>query len=128
MLRIFYVFVGGGAGSVARYLTALFAARILSPTFPFGTLIVNVVGCFLIGFIHTTAMITSRVSPDTRLLLTTGVIGGLTTYSSFNYEMLSLLEEGATARAVTYLMATLVGCALAGVLGTWSARSLLGTV
>ena len=127
MHRIFYVFIGGGAGSVARYVVALLAARILSPTFPFGTLIVNVVGCFLIGFIHTTAMITTRVSPDARLFLTTGVIGGLTTYSSFNYEMLSLFDQG-VARTVAYLTATLVGCALAGVLGTWSARSMLGTV
>jgi CrcB protein len=128
MHRIFYVFVGGGAGSIARYLAAIAAARFLSPAFPFGTLIVNVAGCFLIGFIHTTAMLTTRVSPDARLFLTTGVLGGLTTYSAFNYEMLSLFEQGATMRGATYLTATLAGSALAGVLGTWSARWFIGSV
>lgn len=128
MHRIFYVFVGGGAGTVARYLTSLAAARFLSASFPFGTLIVNVVGCFLIGFIHMSAMLTARVSPETRLFLTTGVVGGLTTYSSFNYEALTLVEQGATLRAVAYLSATLLGCAGAGVLGTWSARAMLGGV
>ena len=62
MIRIIYVFLGGGAGSVARYLTTLAAARLISPEFPFGTLIVNLVGCFLIGFIHSVAMLSARLS------------------------------------------------------------------
>jgi CrcB protein len=128
MHRIFLVFVGGGAGSVARYFASLAAARFLSPSFPFGTLIVNLAGCFLIGFVHTSAMHSARVSPETRLFLTTGVLGGLTTYSSFNYEALTLFEEGATLRAFVYLAATLLGCAGAGLLGTWSARALLSMV
>jgi CrcB protein len=125
MHRIFYLFVGGGVGTIARYLTSLAAARLLSPSFPFGTLIVNVAGCFFIGFIHTSAMFSARVSPETRLFLTTGVMGGLTTYSTFNYEALVLFEQGALLRGLTYLSATLIGGIVAGVLGTWSARALL---
>jgi CrcB protein len=128
MNRIFYVFVGGGAGSVARYLTSLAADRLFAPSFPFGTLIVNIVGCFLIGFVHAAAMLSSRWSPDTRIFLTTGVLGGLTTYSAFNYETLKLFEEGQGLRAALYLSSTLLGCAGAGVLGTWSARSMLELV
>jgi CrcB protein len=126
--RILYVFLGGGAGSVARYLTAIVAERMLGPNFPFGTLTVNLVGCFLIGAINGVAMLTSRISPDARLFLTTGVLGGLTTYSAFNYDALRLFEQGATARASIYAAVTILGCAAAGVLGTWTARALVGPV
>ena len=74
----------------------LAAVRLLSPDFPFGTLIVNLVGCFFIGFVHSFAMLTVRLSPDVRLFLTTGVMGGLTTYSSFNYETLAMFDQGRT--------------------------------
>jgi CrcB protein len=126
--RIFYVFLGGGAGSVARYLTTIAAQRVLGPGFPFGTLIVNLVGCFLIGAVHGAALQAARISPDTRLFLTTGVIGGLTTYSTFNYETLTLFEQGATARASIYAATTILGCAGAGVLGTWTTRLWVNSV
>jgi CrcB protein len=126
--RIFYVFLGGGVGSVARYAMTIAAARLISPAFPFGTLIVNLVGCFLIGFVHSVAVVSARVSPEARLFLTTGVLGGFTTYSAFNYETLSLLEQGQTGRAAGYTVAMLAGCAGAGVLGVWSARAMVGSV
>jgi len=105
-------------------LTTLAAVRFVSPTFPVGTLVVNVVGCFLIGFVHAFATLTARISPEARLFLTTGVMGGLTTYSSFNYEALALVEQARVAAAVLYTVATVLGCAAAGLLGTWSARAL----
>jgi CrcB protein len=124
MNRLLLVLVGGGVGSVLRYLVTLAAVRFVSPTFPFGTLAVNVVGCFFIGFVHSFAMMTARVSPDARLFLTTGVIGGLTTYSSFNYEMLVLVEQGKAAYASAYALAMFVGCVGAGLLGTLGAKAL----
>jgi CrcB protein len=127
-MRIFYVFLGGGAGSVARYLASIVAARLLGPSFPFGTLTVNLVGCFLIGVVHGVALQTQRISPDARLFLATGVLGGFTTYSAFNYETLSLFEQGATVRGSIYAVATILGCVGAGVLGTWSARAIVGSV
>jgi fluoride exporter len=120
--RVLYVFLGGGIGSVARYWTTLAALRFLSPAFPFGTLFVNLVGCFFIGFIHTMAMMNLRLSPEARLFLTTGVMGGFTTYSAFNAEALVLLQQGRPGRALGYVCATLIGCAGAGVLGIWGAR------
>jgi len=126
--RVFYVFLGGGVGSVARYLTTLAAARLISPEFPFGTLIVNLLGCFLIGFVHEVAMMSARLSPEVRLFLTTGILGGFTTYSTFNYETLSFFEQGQPARATGYAAAMLFGCAAAGALGLWSARTLVGSV
>ena len=111
-------------GSVLRYATALAAVRFISPTFPFGTLLVNLAGCFCIGFVHGFAMLTARISPDARLFLTTGVLGGLTTYSSFNYEALELLEQARPTAAAIYVLATGLGCAIAGLGGTWAARAL----
>ena len=128
MSHVVYVFLGGGAGSVARYLMTIAAARLISPTFPFGTLIVNLVGCFFIGFVHTVAMSSTRLSLDARFFLTTGVLGGLTTYSAFNYETLSLLERGEARSAVLYAASMLAGCGLAGILGVWSARAILPSV
>jgi CrcB protein len=112
---------------VARYLTTIAAARFIAPEFPFGTLIVNVVGCFLIGFVHSMAMLSSRLGPDVRLFLTTGVLGGFTTYSAFNHEALAFFEQGQAARGASYAAAMLVGCAAAGALGVWSARAIVGS-
>ena len=127
MSRILLVLAGGGVGSVLRYLTTLAAVRLLSPNFPFGTLIVNLVGCFFIGFVHTLALLTARVSPETRLFLTTGVLGGLTTYSSFNYEALALVDQERAVSAGVYVAVMLVGCAVAGLLGTFSACALVAS-
>jgi CrcB protein len=113
---------------VARYVVTIAAARLISPEFPFGTLIVNLVGCFLIGFVHSVAMVSARLSPEARLFLTTGILGGFTTYSAFNYESLSFFEQGQPGRAAGYIAAMLAGCAGAGVLGVWSARALLASM
>jgi CrcB protein len=123
--RVLLVLLGGGIGSVARYLVTLAAVRLLSPDFPFGTLVVNLTGCFFIGFVHTFATMTVRLSPDARLFLTTGVMGGLTTYSSFNYETLAMLDQGRTAPAIVYFSAMVLGCAIAGILGLASARAVV---
>jgi CrcB protein len=125
--RVLLVLVGGGVGSVLRYATAVAAVRFVSPNFPFGTLLVNLVGCFLIGFVHCFATLTARISPDARLFLTTGVLGGLTTYSSFNYEAIAMVEQARPAAAVAYVVATGLGCALAGLIGNWSARALVAS-
>ena len=127
MTRVLLVFVGGGVGSVLRYLTVLAAVRFVTPSFPVGTLVVNLVGCFFIGFVHNLAMQTTRISPDARLFLTTGVMGGLTTYSAFNYETLSLVEQGQLAQAIGYGLAMVIGCIAAGLLGTWSAQAVVAS-
>lgn len=108
---------------MARYGVTLAAVRLLSADFPFGTLLVNICGCFFIGFVHAFATLTFRISPDARIFLTTGVMGGLTTYSSFNYEALVMFEQGRTTQGVVYFLAMVLGCATAGVLGLASARA-----
>lgn len=99
MLEIILVAIGGGIGSVARYLTSNWAAARFGADFPLGTLLVNVVGCFIIGLFM--ALTTERlsVSPYWRLLVAVGFLGGLTTFSSFSYETLRLLQDADATQA-----------------------------
>jgi CrcB protein len=125
MERFFWICVAGAAGTGARYLVALWAAQRFGTAFPYGTLIVNLVGCFFIAALMHAAL-TLSWSPTVRTAITIGFIGGLTTYSSFNYETMRLIEEGATAMVVLNLGLTLLGGFAAGLLGLIAARSMLG--
>src|SRR6185436_17831871 len=111
-----WICLAGAAGTGTRYLIALWAAQRFGSSFPYGTLIVNVTGCFLIALIMQ-AVIATSWSPTLRSALTIGYIGGLTTYSSFNYETTRLLQDGAPDVAAVNAIVTLVGCFAAGWLG-----------
>lgn len=93
MLRIIAVAVGGSIGATARYLVSVWAAERFGADFPYGTLIVNVVGCFIIGIFMTLTTERFIVNPYWRLLITVGFVGGLTTFSSFSYETFRVLED-----------------------------------
>jgi CrcB protein len=124
MERFFWICLAGAVGTGTRYLIALWAAQRFGSSFPYGTLIVNVTGCFLIAVIMQVAIATSW-SPTLRSALTIGYIGGLTTYSSFNYETTRLLQDGAPAVAALNAIVTLVGCVAAGWLGLIASKQLL---
>lgn len=94
MLEVLLVAIGGSIGAVSRYLVSNWAARKFGTTLPYGTLLVNVVGCFIIGAFMTLATEKFVISPYWRLLITVGLVGGLTTFSSFSYETFKLLEVG----------------------------------
>lgn len=125
MGKLALVCVGGAIGSGCRYLVASWAAEAFGPDFPRGTLIVNVVGSFLIAVIMETSLRTLAIPPTLRLFLTTGIMGGFTTYSSFNYETMRLVEDGAVGLALLNLGVTVAGCLGAGVLGLVSVRVLI---
>ena len=124
MTRFLLIGLGGAVGTWARYLVAIGAARVLGAAFPYGTLIVNVLGCFLITAVMHVATSTDLISPTLRLTLTTGFMGGLTTYSTFNYETLRLFQERASAAAWANLAVTVLGCFAAGLLGLAAATRL----
>jgi len=124
--RVALVALGGAIGSVARYGVGALAAQLLGPTFPWGTLFVNLSGSFLIALLMHVALTGTTISLEMRIFLTTGIMGGFTTYSSFNYETLALIDQRAYALASLNLAATVVGCLLAGVLGLASGRALAG--
>lgn len=125
MTRLILICLGGAFGTGARYLIGLWAGRALGPAFPYGTLLVNVIGCFLIAAIAHVALTTDAISTTTRLTLTTGVMGGLTTYSSFNLETTTLIANKQYATAALNVSVTLVVCFVAGLLGALTARWLL---
>jgi CrcB protein len=125
MERFLLICLGGAAGTGARYLIAVWSAQRLGSAFPYGTLIVNLTGCFVIAAVMHAAL-TLGWSPTVRAAITIGFIGGLTTYSSFNYETMRLIEEGAPATAVLNLAVTVLGGFAAGWLGLMSAREILG--
>jgi CrcB protein len=125
MERFLWICLAGAAGTGARYLIALWAAQRFGTAFPFGTLIVNVFGCFAISAVMQVA-ISLSLSPTLRSAITIGFIGGLTTYSSFNYETTRLLEEGAPGAAALNAIATILGAFAAGWLGMICARQLFG--
>ena len=122
--RFLLICLGGAAGTGARYLTTVWAATVFGPAFPAGTLIVNLAGSFLIGLVMEVTRTTSIIGPDLRLMLTTGFMGGFTTYSAFNEESLSLFRGGATRMAATNLGVTVGGCLVAGAAGMALGRAL----
>ncbi len=126
MGRFLLVCLGGALGSGARYLVSSWAARALGADFPRGTLIVNVTGSFLLAAIMAASLEARVVSPDLRLFLGAGIMGGYTTYSSFNYETLALAEEGSLALAALNVGITVAGCLAAGLAGLALARWTLG--
>ncbi len=95
MKEILVVALGGSAGAVCRYLVNGWAAARFGAGFPYGTLLVNVVGCFVMGFfLNVITAKTAGVSHYARLLATTGFLGALTTFSAYSYETLTLIERG----------------------------------
>ena len=112
----------GAVGSGARYLVSLWAGQRIGTAFPYGTLIVNVVGSFAIALVLELSIRIASFPPNLRLALATGFLGGFTTYSSFNYETTTLLASESSLRGVLNIGVTLIGCLLAGLLGLWLAR------
>lgn len=117
--------VGSAAGGVARYLLSGVMQRAAGSTFPWGTLLINVTGSLVLGFLMRYIVEGAGVGPGTRAMLTTGFLGGYTTFSTFSFETVSLLQQGNTRRAALYVVLS-VGLALAGTFaGVAAAQRLL---
>ena len=125
MERFLWICLAGAAGTGVRYVIALWAAQRFGSAFPYGTLIVNLAGCFAIAAVMHVAL-TLAWSPTVRSAIAIGFLGGLTTYSSFNYETTRLLDEGSPGVAALNVAVTLIGAFVAGWLGMICARQLLG--
>ncbi|HXU83061.1 MAG TPA: CrcB family protein [Polyangia bacterium] len=114
-MRLALVCLGGAFGSGARFLLAEWIGKAAGPGLPWGTWAVNVIGCFAIELV-VLAGAREHLSSTAVLTLTTGVLGGFTTYSAFNNQTLALLRGGGLG-GVLYVAATLLGCALSGLCG-----------
>lgn len=125
MIATFLVFLGGGIGAALRHGVNLASAQIFGITFPWGTLIVNVAGSFLIGVLAAWfAFRDGGVTQHVRLFLATGVLGGFTTFSAFSLDFALLFERGEMGQGATYVIASVGLSLLAIFLGLFVVRSL----
>jgi CrcB protein len=125
MLPTALVFLGGGIGSALRHGVNQAAARLLGSGFPYGTLTVNIVGSFIMGVLAGYFAFKGEASQPWRLFLTTGILGGFTTFSTFSLDVALLYERGDLGMAVLYVVAS-VGMALAGLFaGLFIIRNLI---
>jgi CrcB protein len=107
-----YIFIGAGGflGSVLRYWTSINAYKILGEKFPYGTFIVNIVGCLLIGFVAEISENRFLISPEIRSFIMIGFLGGYTTFSTFGYETFMLLQDKDYITAFTNVLLSVVIC------------------
>jgi|SRR6185437_6473862 CrcB protein len=117
MKLVFIVGLGGGIGSMLRYLMQVFVSRHLPILFPWGTFLVNCSGCFLIGVLYALSTRYSLLTAEWRMFLIAGLCGGYTTFSSFSYESISLFRQGAYSYFLLYTVLSVILGLLATVAG-----------
>ncbi|GMV64056.1 MAG: putative fluoride ion transporter CrcB [Parvibaculum sp.] len=124
MNAIFAVAVGGAIGATGRYLFNLQMLRLLGPNFPWGTFGVNVIGSFIMGLVAGLFALRLDLSPEMRSFITTGILGGFTTFSAFSLDAANMIERGQTGLAALYIGGSVV-LGLAGLFfGLWIARAM----
>jgi CrcB protein len=114
-----WIFIGGGLGSIARFAASGLVARMFGETFPWGTIVVNVSGSFLIGVVATLAAPEGRLflSPEARQFILLGLFGGYTTFSSFSIQTLTLARDGEWLQAGANVLLSVALCLVAVWLG-----------
>lgn len=118
---------GGAIGTVARYgLSA--AALPISKNLPWGTILINILGSFIIGFFGTLTLASGKfpVSENIRLFVMVGICGGFTTFSAFSLQTLDLLRDGSPTRAMANILLSVTLCVAAVAMGHWLAAQLNG--
>ena len=117
--------LGGAVGAGGRFLVAHHALRLMGPSFPWGTLTVNIVGSFVMGILVELMALKITVTPELRTFLITGVLGGFTTFSAFSLDVAVLVERNAIAPALTYVLVSVL-CSVGGLFfALWIVRSYL---
>lgn len=112
----------GGLGCLARYLVSGWGYSLLGRGFPYGTLVVNILGSFLLGLVMEGSLRSTLLSPEVRIGITTGFMGGFTTFSTFSYETVRLIEEGSFVQAGTNVFVSVLVCLFFAALGIYLAR------
>lgn len=115
MTKYLLVMAGGAAGALSRFLVATLVSRWYADLFPLGTFLINISGSFLIGLLMMLFLNRPSIDPNWRLFLVTGILGGYTTFSSFEWEIFASLRGGASAVAISYAVLSLI----VGLAGVW---------
>lgn len=121
MLNILAIFIGGGIGSVSRYLINILL-KAQSLTFPLATLSVNIIGSFILGFIAALFWQKAPVHDTLKLAITVGFCGGLTTFSTFSWEAFDLIKQGEFLFALLYILISVITCVIAVSLGAFLSK------
>jgi len=126
LITYLWIALGGALGSMARYGCSSLVARMVGETFPWGTLVINVVGSLVIGFFATLTGPDGRllVAPDARQFVMVGICGGYTTFSSFSLQTLNLVRDGDMVGAGANVAASVAACLVAVWLGSVGAAAL----
>ena len=110
MKELIYVFIGGGLGSLVRFLLGKWVKAFHNSTFPFGTFTINIIACFALGFIIGLADHKQLLSPASRLFWAVGFCGGFSTFSAFSSESLTLIQQSQNSTMLLYILLTVVVC------------------
>ncbi|WP_299804865.1 fluoride efflux transporter CrcB [uncultured Shewanella sp.] len=116
MNNVLFVALGGSIGAVLRYLISLLMLQVFGSGFPFGTLVVNILGSFLMGVIFALGQV-SELSPELKAFIGVGMLGALTTFSTFSNETLLLMQEGYLVKAVFNVVVNVGVCIFVVYLG-----------
>jgi CrcB protein len=124
MTNYVLVIIGGGLGAAARYFVSGAVYRWLPADLPYGNLVVNISACFVIGVLMSSLQERFLIDPSLRVFLTVGILGGYSTFSSFSYETIELLQDGEVLRGALNVFASLVGGLGATAVGLWVGKLL----
>lgn len=122
-MNLLFIALGGALGAVSRFLLGNAVSRYVSGAFPYGTFVINVIGCFAMGFLMTLIIEREMLPVTWRLFLCVGFLGGFTTFSSFGYEALSLFIEGNLLAVFAYAGGSVCLGLLAAGMGVWCAKA-----
>jgi len=124
MRELLIVFLGGGFGSVARFTLGRWVSAFHATQFPWETLVVNILACFILGLLVGLADHKQLISPAARLFWTVGFCGGFSTFSTFSNELLHLLQSGLTTTLMLYIFGSLLFCVAATYCGLFIGESI----
>ena len=120
--QVFIVGLGGFIGASLRYIISMLSLRWFGNVFPYGTLFVNILGCILVGFIMELSRELWPISSNIRIFLTVGILGGLTTFSTFTYETMDMVTKGNYLSGMINIILNLVLCIVGIMLGKYFAQ------